>query len=138
MIFAGSDIKRVYASFAICQTVHQCFRYAIRVGKFADEAVLFLNCQFYRFNRILWRGNPVRVCERKHLQIIEMITSGKNLAGLDAEQARKFGEGGAFVIGRMTEARVNVVTYDGQFRNAAAVFLQILINHLGVAIVSRD
>ena len=91
----------------------QSFCNSISAGEFADMAPLLANQGFDGIDGIRWAREPMRIFSRKHGDIVPMVARGKYLGGLELQALGQFREGGAFIIGGVTEPSVNVVPHHG-------------------------
>src|SRR6266404_4764101 len=60
------------------------------------------------------------------------------MTGCNPKPAHQFSQGGAFVVGLMTQPGVDVVSDYGEVGNFSTVFDEILMNDVRVIIVSGD
>ena len=115
-----------------------CITHPLTVGEGADVAALAPHRRLDFRHGVGGGGQEPGILGREHRQVVEVVASGKDLGALEAQPAGQFGQGGAFIVGDMAEARVNVVAHDGQVGRPLAVLFQVAVNDVHVAIAAGD
>src|SRR5213594_1374884 len=99
-----------------------------------DIAVLLANEFLHHGDRIIGTDDAGCVLTAKHRDIVEMVASSEDLLAPNAELASDLCKRSALVVTDMAEAGVDIVPYEAQVRNFAAVLVEERLNGIGVLI----
>src|SRR5688572_24241870 len=99
---------------------------------FADVTILAQDRFFDLVNGIHRRNKPARELIRKHRKIVQMIAASDDFIRLYVEATRNLGESGAFVVGLVTEAGVNIVAHDNEVADFLARDFKVIMDLLGI------
>src|SRR5256885_10996126 len=67
-----------------------------------------------------------------------MVRDRKYTVRIKTQPVSEFSQSRAFIVGGMAESGINIVTHDGQVRDAAAILVEIFVNDIRIAIIPRD
>ena len=116
----------------------QSFGHTFAAIAVAYKSALPTDGRFHGRDRIRRCGQPASPSRGQHGQIVQVIARGKNILRRDAQPTANLSERRAFVVSRVTEPRLNVISHDDQVRHPTGEFIQVRVNFVRLTIAGRD